>query len=111
MEDDVKKFGVFGCLGFLLASTAYAADPHAREEMQICTNILQVGITAQLLEDKSTCHFRGHASARILADYTDGGCRSILPQTVVDKLSARIAGDMQRASDSSGLPKFCEDSK
>lgn len=75
----------------------------------LCIKLLGAGMYNGILEE--SCNFNGGVKEQLKKMYTDGGCRNIVPQSVVDSTANEVLLDTKKKSQAMGKKKFCDGNK
>jgi hypothetical protein len=92
----------------LILSTVANAETNKDKE-ESCLTLLGAGIYNGVLED--VCKFDGGVKDKLKALYTNGGCRSIVPQEKVEETSNDVLIDSKKRFQILGERKFCDGNK
>jgi hypothetical protein len=74
-------------------------------DKKFCEKLLGAGMYNGILED--ICSFNGGVKSKILNMYNEAGCRSILPQKVVNKMAKDVLTDTRGRYKAMGHNAFC----
>lgn len=99
-----SKFIVLA-LAALAQGNVFAEDA----KKSTCIQLLGAGLYNGFLEEN--CNFQGNVSSNIRAVYTQGGCRSIVAQSEVDKLVGDVFEDSRTRYQEMGKGRFCSGNK
>lgn len=72
---------------------------------QDCVSLLGAGMYNQYLENY--CNFNGGVGDKLKQLYSSGGCRSTVPQEVVNSMAKQVTEDSNIRMKSLGKNKFC----
>ena len=94
----------------LISAIASCINVHAQNyESDKCLKLLSTGIYNQSLEE--VCAFDGGVKDKLKSLYSDLGCRSIIPQEDVNKVSQDVLINIRARYQSIGKEKFCTENK
>jgi hypothetical protein len=99
-----QRFQYFLALVLFAGTTFSALAQDAK--LVSCLKILGAGMYNGILED--TCGFNGGVKDKLNAIYSNGGCRTLVPQTEVDRTASEVIEDTRKRYQSMGQSKFCE---
>ena len=71
-----------------------------------CMKFLGAGMYNGVLEN--TCNFNGGVKEKILSMYDEAGCRTIIPQKIVENTAKDVVIDTKRRYEAMGHVAFCE---
>jgi hypothetical protein len=97
------------CYMVTILGITLAMPCSAEVTFEECVKSLGAGMYNQYLE--TFCGFKGGVSNELKRIYSEGGCRSTVPQEVVDSLSKKVTKDSSARMKSLGESKFCAGNK
>lgn len=103
------KFNKKALFIFFCASLYSNISASAELNFEQCLKVLGAGFYNQYLE--TYCSFDGGVGNKLNYIYTEGGCRSTVPQEVVDSMSKQVINDSTTRMNSLGKDNFCAGNK
>lgn len=94
---------------FILAVLGISNVTAQESKKSSCIQLLGAGMYNGILEER--CNFSGGVKERLKTMYTEGGCRNIVPQSVVDSTANDVVQDTEKRYQAMGKKKFCDGNK
>lgn len=108
-EEPKEKVSTITCYSGSEDNSNSSNDVQDTEVLKKCVSLLEIGIYNTMLEE--SCGFSGEVSQHLIKTYTEGGCRTIVPQSTVDRLSSQSFERQAKEIKNSSKYRFCLSSK
>lgn len=101
---------IAACIFLVAIPSMFSANAYAEElSFKDCLNVLAAGMYNRFLENY--CGFDGGVGDRLKQIYTLGGCRTAVPQEVVDSMANEVTDDSSSRMRTLGEDAFCAGNK
>lgn len=98
------------CIFLAAFPSMFSANSYAEElSFKDCLNVLAAGMYNRYLE--TYCRFDGGVGDMLKQIYTVGGCRTAVPQEVVDSMAKEVTDDSSSRMRNLGEEEFCAGNK